>query len=264
MTDESPVQTLPWWERTPPGQTVPLAFVKIDRKGATEEWADLSREDVARGQAQYTAGVETIARATNAALPLHWQDDGVMLFITDGDGESAPVRGFRAAKLLWERVRVDLNMPARIAVHAAHVAWGDDTGKLRHPAVDHCGHLETVAPENAIVATEDVYLALPVGERRSFAALGVSARDRVPAYVTPASARERIPAGAFSDRGDLDLWAAFRRYDDGRLYRSTASAMRIISVPISDSVLTVGGRTTTRVAPASWKRVMRSRSAGCP
>ena len=71
----------PWWENTPPGTLVPLAFVKIDRAGATAEWSELSAEQVDRRHAQYTAGVETIARAVDAAQPLHWQGDGVMLFI---------------------------------------------------------------------------------------------------------------------------------------------------------------------------------------
>ena len=47
-------------------------------------------------------------------------------------------------------------------------------------------------------------------------------------------------------------------------YRKTASAMRVNCAPISSSVPTAGGRMMTRVAPASWKRRIRSRSAGCP
>ena len=52
MTDETPrSESVPWWERPPPGKLIPLAFVKIDRKDATAEWSDLSAEEVARRQA---------------------------------------------------------------------------------------------------------------------------------------------------------------------------------------------------------------------
>lgn len=213
MTDDvAAVETPPWWERTPRGQRLLLGFVKIDRKGSTDEWSDLPADEVARRRVRFTDSVESIARTANAAQPLHWQGDGVMLFLAGDETEPAVVRALRAAKLLWERVRVDLNLSVRIAVHAAHVAWDPDTGKLAHPAIDHCGHLEQAAPENSIVVTEDVYLALPAGEQRNFALLGVSRRDSVPAYVMPVAAAERRQGDAFVGGRELDVWEAFRRY----------------------------------------------------
>ncbi len=192
------VDSPPWWEQIPEGKVIPLAFVKIDLKGGTAEWAELTPDRVAERRHRYRAGVESIARAIQAAQPLNWQGDGVTLFLTDGEGEPAALRAVRAAKLLWERVRVDLSIPARIAVHAAHVAWDPETGKLSHRALDHCGHLEEVTPENAVVVSGDVYLALPEKEKQDFAPLGISKRDGIPAFVFPAGAalrkREAVPA----------------------------------------------------------------------
>jgi len=204
--------TQPWWESQPEGESVLLAFVKIDRKGSTAEWQDLPDQEVRRRRDEYIAGVAYVAKAAGAAQPLHWQGDGVMLFLADDDVQSAPVRAYEAAKLLWQRVRIDLNLSARIAVHAAEVHWDADTGRVAHPAIDQCGHLEQVAPVNSIVVSEDVYLCLPEKDQRELAPLGATARDGTPAYVYPSAAAERKAPDAFLPGDELALWDAFRRY----------------------------------------------------
>ena len=207
----SEATSAPWWEELSADERVHLGFVKIDRHGSTEEWDELPEDELLRRRARYVQGVEYVAASFGAAQPLRWQGDGVMLFLIDGD-EPAPVRAYRAARLLWERVRVDLNMPARIAAHGAAVRWDPDTGKLAHPAIDLCGHLEHAAPTNGIAVTEDVYLLLPEPDRAELAALGVTRRDGIPAWVYPAgTARKRTPE-AYTDDRDLALWQKFRAY----------------------------------------------------
>lgn len=203
-----------WWETTPEESRLLVAFVKIDRKDSTLEWSELPEDEVLRRRTQYNAGVEFVAREMGAAQPLSWQGDGVMLFIA-GTDEPAAVRGYKAAKALWERVRIDLNLPVRIAVHAGEVAWRHDTGKIASPEIDRCGHLEHAAPENAIAVSEDVYLALPPEEQRTLGPLGVTRRDGTAAYVFPAAAAERRSNEHFEDADDLALWDAFRRYAHG-------------------------------------------------
>ena len=230
MTEEAvTLQPAPWWEETPAGRTIALAFVKIDRVGTTWEWSELPPDQVDRRYARYTAGVESVARAMKAAQPLQWQGDGVMLFLADDGDESAPLRGFRAARLLWERVAVDLGLPARIAVHAAHIPWSHEIGKLHHPAIDRSGHLEEAAPENAVAVSEDVYLALAEAERRGLAPLGFTTRDGVPAWVFPAAAAERKRADAFRESRDLCLWEKFREYAQG----SEIRRLRYVGFPLA-------------------------------
>jgi hypothetical protein len=202
---------LPWWERTPVGTSLLLAFVKLDRVGSTREWSELPDHEVLRRRRAYVAGIEHVADVFDAAQPLHFQGDGVMLFLAQAD-EPIALRAVEAARLLWERVRVDLNLPVRLAVHAAVVPWDPDTGRLASPAIDACGHLEHAVPENGVAITEDVYLALPERERTGFASLGVTARDGTPAYVWPASLAARRSPEHFRASPDADLWAAFRRY----------------------------------------------------
>ncbi len=202
---------VPWWQITERGSVLPLGFVKLDRAGSTREWGHLPEDEVRRRRQRYTSGIEHVARAVGAALPLHFQGDGVMLFVTDGE-EPAPVAAYHAARRLWERMSFDLRVPVRIAVHAAPVPWEPDTGKLAHPEIDVCGHLEHAAPANGVAASERVYLALPERERRDLAALGITARDRTPAWVFPAAAAQDRDPEAFTAGDEIDIWMHFRAY----------------------------------------------------
>jgi len=212
----------PWWESQPQGTRLPLAFVKIDRVKSTQDWEGFSDDQVIRRRAQYMAGVQAIAQGFNAAWPLHWQGDGVLLIIADEgnetrDKEKAPasVRAYHAARMLWDRCTVQLNIPVRIAVHAAlDVAWDPDTGKLAHQAIDLCGHIESAAPEKSVILTEDVALTLPDCDRREIELIGVTHRDRVPAYVFPSAAAERKKSEAFEPiaENDMRLWEKLRHH----------------------------------------------------
>lgn len=199
---------------TPAGDHISLTFVKIGRVGSTDEGGSLADDAVRRRRARYTASIEDLARRTGAAQPLHFQGDGVMLVYHAGEGGKAvSVRAFEAARALWERMLTDLNQPVRIAVHGApRVAWNPDTGQLADPAIDHCGHLEHVAPDGSIALSERVYLALPPEIRRLIGRLGVTRRDGTPAWVYPGSTASQRDPEAFEADDDLALWSAFRAY----------------------------------------------------
>ena len=212
---ETPPETHRWWESTPAGTPLLLAFVKLDRKGSSQEWQDLPEAEVVQRRARYSAGVEYIAEQYGAAQPLHWQGDGVMLFFKGEGRRSAAEIAFEAAKALRERMIVDLGMQVRIAVYAGSVSWNPDTGKLASPDIDRCGHLEHDAPVNSIAVTEDIYLALPETEQHLMAMLGVTARDDIPAYVFPASMASRRNPEVFKPSEEWKLWERFRNYANG-------------------------------------------------
>ncbi|MCP4664689.1 MAG: hypothetical protein GY856_55620, partial [bacterium] len=109
MTDASSENRW-WWETAALGERIPLAFVKLDRVGSTGEWEELPEEAVLERRARYTAGIESVARKMDAAQPLHFQGDGVMLFLTDDAAEPAAVRAFLTARALWERMWIDLSL----------------------------------------------------------------------------------------------------------------------------------------------------------
>lgn len=241
-----------WWETIAPGSILPLAFVSIDLAGSTKEWKELPEEVVKRRRHDYRTGVETIARDAGAAQPVNWQGDGVMLFIGESDGgPNCALRAWTVARRLWERVRVDLNLSARIAVHAALIRWQPENGKIDDRAVDLCGHLQKSAPVNFVVVTEDVYLALPPEDKAQLAPIGETKRDRTPAFAFPPNEPSR--ADGFSPRSDQDLWEAFRNYSRAseisevkyvgfRLRKAEPPSLKILDVFVPMSVAYREGR----------------------
>jgi len=180
------MEAVPWWEATPVGTPVLLAFIALelveDPRGGP-----LAEPEALRQRARYAAGVEYIATALEAAQPPRWQGDAVTLVFKQEGQEAASLRALEAAELLRERIVLDLAMRARLAVHVARVPWGPEALEPGFPAAALCERLRSVAPTNGIAVTEDAYLALPeVGSPR-LALLGRVTPDGVAAYVTPAS-----------------------------------------------------------------------------
>lgn len=209
----------PWWASLTPGETVALAFVKLDRVGSTLDWKELPDPEVMHRRVRFISGIEQLGQDFGAVQPLHWQGDGVLLVFPCRD-EAELVLAWKGTRALWERQTFELTIPTRFALHAAaDVAWDPDTGKLAHPAIDLCGHLEHDAPEKAVAVSEDVFLALPESERREMGWLGVTKRDGLATYVFPAASAERRKADAFADDASGKLWRSFRDYANSALVR---------------------------------------------
>lgn len=79
------------------------------------------------------------------------------LSLTGANGPDLARKSFDAAKMLRERMLVDLALPSRIALHAA--VTGDEES-LREQALSLCERLQAQAPENAIAVSPDVYRVL--------------------------------------------------------------------------------------------------------
>lgn len=210
--DAADTGNAPWWEATPAGTPVLLAFVELEPVAPVWAGQETPSAEALRQRARYTAGVEFIAGKLGAAQPLHWRGDGVRLFFKGDERTSAVLRALQAAEAIRERTLVDLATRVRIAVHAAMIPWNPDATALAHPTIDLCEQLERTAPVDGITVTEDVYLALPEAEQRRFALLGVTAHERIATYVFPTNLAARRDTQAFHVGEELRLWDAFRRY----------------------------------------------------
>lgn len=138
-----------WWEAGREGCKLAVGLVAVRLTGAGP--AEAGEEEDAEAQrlrhVRFTAGVEYLARSYDAARPLPWRGDEVLLVVRGRGGPtSAAAHAFRLAQDLWERMHFDLRLPAGIAVHAAVLPWPADLRELSHPAVDHCRLLAEVAP----------------------------------------------------------------------------------------------------------------------
>jgi hypothetical protein len=216
--DEAP--TL-WWKATAEGADVPVALVRIERVRAAQDEPDGAAADAAlRRQARFTAGVEYIARAFDAAQPLAWEGDGTTLLLGGGAAEELPARAYLAAKELWERARIDLDLPVRIAAHVGWLRWNADLEAGAADNVDLCRRLAAATPVGTVVLSEDLVLALRDEDRRDLAPRGVVVG--VPTRMFPAGAALQKDPAALAESREHALWDAFRRYalgPDVRLLR---------------------------------------------
>lgn len=197
-----------WFEEIPPGARVLLGVVRIELASPISE-EDLARDDVMERWTRYARGVEAIARAFDAVEPLRWEGDRVTLFLR---GEPVASVAWRAALRLWERARLELCLPARIGAGVAEVEWPGAQEDIAGAEVARCERLEGIAPEGAVMVSEDVYLGLSADERRELAIAGVVAGDDLPVYVFPPSALERVDPAAVVQADALRLWASLRAY----------------------------------------------------
>ncbi|MFS8070173.1 MAG: NACHT domain-containing protein, partial [Byssovorax sp.] len=118
----------------------------------------------------------------------------------------------KAAKDLWNRVRAELNLPAKLAAHVGRVLPGAEPGVVSGSDVDACQKLTAEAQVGTIALSEELALALPLVEKgkREFAELGRSGAERF-AYTFP-------PSAAASAAPDLVVDASARLWDRLRGY----------------------------------------------
>ncbi len=208
MTTVSPPEVWHW----SPGTPVNLGVVFIDRVGSTAESAILSPQAFAGKQAQYQSGVEEVARAYGACDPLGWQGDGATIFLHHPDPDELPRMVARAGRDLWQRCRIDLGIPVRLAGHVmAAVEWNPEPGMLASRELNVCGHLEKDAPPGTFVVSEDVYLALVGADQAQFKTMGTS-RDGLAAYVFPAAGTVGRASDNAASNDELHVWERFRNY----------------------------------------------------
>ncbi|EPX60882.1 hypothetical protein D187_001534 [Cystobacter fuscus DSM 2262] len=196
----------PWWEGTPEGTPLLLAFVQVVREDVAED--SLQQRD------RYIAGVEYVADKLGAAQPLRWRENDVLLLVQADEPHAAIMNALSAAEAIRERAMVDLSMTVRLAVHASRVDWTPDMEQLAPREVSRCEELARATPAQGIAITEDVYLALTDTERRRFAPLGTWVRDGLVTYVFPASLAAKTTPGIFGPLADAKHWQSFRRYVD--------------------------------------------------
>lgn len=203
---EPPGAVAAWWDAAPGGATTPIALVRVGLVGSGPTWSELPAEAVLRRRVRFTAGVEYIAGAFGAMQPLSWQGDSVTLVLGGASAEELPELAFQCAKQLWERMRLDLDLPARIAVHATLIPWSPDAVAAEDAAL-RCLHDGAAA--GCVVLSEDVALALSEEAHREIAPAGTSDADGAPTYVFPADA---ACGEADLTQEDRRVWEAVRRY----------------------------------------------------
>lgn len=165
----------------------PAGMVRIELPDGALRWRDSLDEAVLRRRAQYVAGVEYLARTLEAEEPLVWEEDAVTLALTGTNPADLPARTYRAAKELWQRIRVELGLPARMAAHVGKIEADVEAAGFAGSDVTRCLALAAIAPVGRIALSEALALALPEAERRELAPLGRAHDDESLVHAFPAS-----------------------------------------------------------------------------
>lgn len=209
-----------WWSDTPVGTRIPVAVVGIDGVGWTKERDELPPDTIRARKEKYYARIQQVTREFGGPDAAIAGDGGILFlhFSASRDGEKpSPIDsariGFKAAMALWQAIRADLNFQVRIAVHCATMSWDPQTGRLDDKQLDLWGHLDKDGGiPNAIVVSEDVYLALEASDREKLAFGGTTRRDRIPVYCYPAACASKADPKSVDSDPAQKMWASFRTY----------------------------------------------------
>lgn len=201
------------WLEEAPAEGAFAGLVRIELPDDALQWQGAYDEQVLRLRAQYVAGVELIATNFGALEPLVWEGNALLLVLGGIPASELPSHTFKAAKDLWNRVRGELDLPAKLAAHVGRVRPSAEPGWLIGSDVDTCKALAAEATVGTIALSEELALALPTIEKgkREFAEL----RNRPGAerftYAFP-------PSAVASTGPDLAIDAAARLWDRLRGY----------------------------------------------
>ncbi|WP_437588487.1 HEAT repeat domain-containing protein [Sorangium sp. So ce1000] len=194
----------PWWGSLPDGAAIELALARIDLVGPAFPWTELPDAAYLQRRARYTAGVEYLARALGAVQPLAWSEDGTTLVLGGASGQALATLAFRAVKELWERVHIDLQLPARLAAHVVRSPWRHGIGDDAEPLLR---RWMAGIPAGAAVLSEDLALALQPRDARELAPCSI-VLEGAPSYVFPRDAARSVPPVTQHERA----WTALRGY----------------------------------------------------
>ncbi|MCC7541038.1 MAG: hypothetical protein IT379_32770 [Deltaproteobacteria bacterium] len=139
--------------------------------------------------------LDRVARMVGAELG--WEDDVAWLAIGSDHGEPAARSAWAAAAELWLSLRLELQVPARIAVHVVSGGLPDGQSQARA--------LLAATEPSTVRATEELALALEEASRRDLAALPAGTDDGAAVYVYPRRLGTESVHGA-----PTDLWRVAR------------------------------------------------------
>jgi hypothetical protein len=125
----------------------------------------LSEAEALRLRVRYAAGVLLIATAMGASEVQPGEGLALVLFFTGTHAPTLARHAFQAARLLRERITIDLNLSARLAVHAAGLT-NAEVEEAQRTLREQCERLQRTPSTDTIAVSPEVYLVLPEQDRQ--------------------------------------------------------------------------------------------------
>ncbi|HZF50272.1 MAG TPA: HEAT repeat domain-containing protein [Polyangiaceae bacterium] len=205
---------VPAWLGDAPPEGAFAGLVRIELPEDALPWRGTMNEQVLRRRAQYTAGVEFIASNFGALSPFAWDGDALLLVFGDVPAPDLPAHTFKAAKDLWNRIRAELDLHAKLAAHVGRVRPSAEPGLVTGRDVETCQTLAADAPAGTIALSEELALALPEAVHGEVTVLGNRPGSEQLVYAFPRRAAAPAVPGLVVDETSR-LWGKLRRYATG-------------------------------------------------
>lgn len=195
-------------ERTEPAEAEPrfLGVVIVRPRGTLgiQEWTRL------------TAGIEQITRDFDTARPTDWSASEAVLRFVDGT-PGAVATALMAARAVWQRSLLDLQVPVAIAVHGTYAPPDEDEAAIAAGRA-----LAADGPPDAICATDDVLEIVSEAGFDGGIAIRRHSSTGLDVAIFPASAATRTALDRFAvsaDREQLEIFRQYARSPEVRLLR---------------------------------------------
>jgi HEAT repeat protein len=183
-----------------------LLMVEVDA-AALRQKAPVESDSL-RLHSRYAASIHEAVQQLEAELESEGLHHTVSLKAVEGPQAVESV--FKTAKLLRERLLVDLELPARLALHACVRGENGQVAHTRQEAWRACRLLQEAAPRGSFVMSLESYLALPVEERGQLSPLVELPGTGAPAALFPADAPRWAPG--VHEGTDTRFWNRFLGY----------------------------------------------------
>jgi HEAT repeat protein len=241
MSDEPPME-LPGAERSDQALATPasvFAFVKLGSVVPLHQ--HLTDAEALRLRARYVAGVHSVATGATATSVQSGEGLDFWLIFEGTQGSSLARRALQAARRLRERAFVDLDLPARVVVHAAVLSGSSSSEQLISEARQLCDRLEQAIPQDSLAVSRAVYLVLPEELQRPLSPPVPLLEDGTAASVSPAppASQQWSAEGQIQERFRGYLRSPevqHLRYVGFRLHRKSPPSLDIHSVFVVPSV----------------------------
>lgn len=185
-----------------------LAVVQIGKVATPNR--TLTEREALTLRARYVASLQALGSAWGAREVVSSSDLSARLVFEGSEGPALAQRAFQAARLLRERLLVDLDVTACLAVHAAVRTAYEDVHRFREEVGRTCERLQRGAPVDTLAVSREVYLALADAERQHLSPLVEVEGDALTASIFPAPAAGKpspLPASGIGR-----YWEKFRSY----------------------------------------------------
>ncbi|MFH0775549.1 MAG: NACHT domain-containing protein, partial [bacterium] len=177
------------------GDLVWLSAVSVDMVGSTKiEKADKEKGGRCKELFRITAE-RTFERF--GAERIEWHGEGTVFFFRETDEAiKASIEFITEVRARGLR-EVGAKIATRVSIGSGLVKPKKELGTMDAEFISLCGHLNSVAPEDSILITEDTYDSLSDYQREKFAIFGTTNRDKAIAFIWPkeeAKEKEHDPA----------------------------------------------------------------------